>query len=49
MFRIGCLLLVFKKQAPKKITWRLDPEGGHMFIEEFIIVFFPTPKVVVYV
>ncbi len=24
-----------------------DPEGGHMFIEEFVPSVFPTPKVVV--
>ena len=27
------------------ILARHDPEGGHMFIEEFILALFPTPKV----
>ena len=48
-FALDDFWLFFKGKHPCKNSCRIDPEGGHMFIEEFIIAFFPTPKVVVHV
>ena len=36
----GCFYNDFLKQAPLLKYIRPDPEGGHMFIEEFILMFF---------
>ena len=46
-FSLNVLCRFLKSKPPYKKTGRLDPEGGHMFIEEFILAYFPTPKVVV--
>jgi len=34
----------FSKGSPYKSTYRLDPEGGHMFIEKFILPLFSDPE-----
>ena len=47
-FALDDFWLFFKSKPPCKNSGRIDPKGGHMFIEELIIALLSTLKAVVY-
>ena len=47
-FALDDFWLFFKSKPPCKNSGRIDPKGGHIFIEELIIALLSTLKAVVY-